>query len=160
MPPASTCCADRESWPRDVSHDASQILLWPCTPNTAAKPRSPSTRSAIGRRAASDPKLPSSEKLQSRHSARLHVQSHLLRIGLFGPQAIVFVTNALTDLVQQSSGAQHRKVAGFMAEFSTEISYGMRTVNPDHKLLSVFFSNQFRPQAPDMACDFVRSTLR
>lgn len=41
-------------WRCDMSHDARQDLLWPCTPNAAAKPRSLFTWSAIGRRAASD----------------------------------------------------------------------------------------------------------
>ncbi len=34
--------------------------------------------------------------------------SHLLHISLLGAQAIVLVTNSLTDLIQKPCGAQHR----------------------------------------------------
>ncbi len=36
----------------------------------------------------------------------------------------------------------------------------MRAIKPGYKPLSAFLSHQFRPQAPDMACGLVRSTLR
>ncbi len=63
--------------------------------------------------AAQGPEPASSHKLQSRHSIRLHLQGLPLHIGLFGGQAIVFVTNALTDLIQQPCGAQQRRGSGF-----------------------------------------------
>ena len=47
-----------------------------------------------------------------------------------------------------------------MAEFSTVFAYSTRAVKLGYKPLSAFFSCQFRPQAPDMACGLVRSTLR
>jgi len=50
--------------------------------------------------------------------------------------------------------------AGFMAEFITIFLYSMRAVELGYKPLSAFFSCQFRPQAPDMACGLVRSTSR
>jgi len=55
---------------------------------------------------------------QSRHLARsskavFQPGCKCKAIGLFGAQAIVFVTNSLTDLIQQPCGAQHRKGGGF-----------------------------------------------
>lgn len=47
-----------------------------------------------------------------------------------------------------------------MAEFNTVYSYSIRAVKLGYKPLSAFLSHQFRPQAPDMACGLVRSTLR
>ena len=47
-----------------------------------------------------------------------------------------------------------------MAEFSAVFSYGIYAAKLGYKPLSTFFSCQFRPQAPDMACGLVRSTLR
>jgi len=47
-----------------------------------------------------------------------------------------------------------------MAEFGAVISYSIYAVKLGYKPISAFFSRQFRPQAPDMACGLVRSTLR
>lgn len=47
-----------------------------------------------------------------------------------------------------------------MAEFGTVLSYSICSVKLGYKPLPAFFSCQFRPQAPDMACGLVRSTLR
>lgn len=47
-----------------------------------------------------------------------------------------------------------------MAKFSTVFSYSIGAVKLGYKPLSALFSHQFRPQVPDMACGFVRSTLR
>ena len=74
-------------------------------------------------------------------------------------KAIVCGTNSLTDLIQQPCGAQHRGESGFMGKFSTVFLCSMRAVELGYKPLSAFFSRQFRPQAPDMACGLVRSTL-
>jgi hypothetical protein len=47
-----------------------------------------------------------------------------------------------------------------MAEFATVFSYSLYAAKLGYKPISAFFSRQFRPQAPDMACGLVRSTLR
>jgi hypothetical protein len=47
-----------------------------------------------------------------------------------------------------------------MAKFSTVFSCSKRAVKLGYKPFSTFFSCQFRPQAPDMACGLARSTLR
>lgn len=66
--------------------------------------------------------------------------AHLLHIVLLGAQAIVLVTNSLTDLFQQPCGAQHRKGAGFMVKFGTVFLYRTNTVNLGYKPLSAFFA--------------------
>jgi hypothetical protein len=43
-------------------------------------------------------------------------------------QAIVFVTNSLTDLLQQPWGAQYRREADFMVVFRTVYSHSLRAV--------------------------------
>lgn len=80
-----------------------------------------------------------------------HEHPNPLHIGLFRTQAIVFVTNSLTDLIQQPCGAQHRGAAGFMAEFSTVFLRNLPDIKPCGKRFFEFFCDQFRPQAPDMA---------
>lgn len=49
--------------------------------------------------------------------------------------------------------------AGFMAASGTVISYRIRTVELGYKPLSAFLC-QFRPKAPEMACELVGSILR
>ena len=75
-------------------------------------------------------------------------------------KAIVFGTNSLTDQIQHRVARNTGGESGFMAEFSTVFLYGMRVVKLGCKPFSAFFPRQFRPQAPDMACGLVRSTLR
>jgi hypothetical protein len=53
-----------------------------------------------------------------------------------------------------------RGVAGFMADFSIVFLHGIYSEMRCYKTIYTFFSCQFRPHAPDMACGFVRSTLR
>ena len=88
-----------------------------------------------------------------------HEHAHRLHIGLLGAQAIVFVTNSHTALIQQPCGAQHRRTEGFMAESKSVFIYSTNTAELGYKPLSAFISFQFIPQAPDMACGLVRSTL-
>ena len=87
-----------------------------------------------------------------------HINAHPLHVGLLGTQAIVFVTNSLTDLIRvaRNTGV----AAGFMAKFSAVFLYSTHTEELGYKPLPALFSCQFRPQAPDMACGLVRSTLR
>lgn len=47
-----------------------------------------------------------------------------------------------------------------MAEFSTVLLCSSYAAKLGYKPFSAFFSCQFRPQAPDMACGLARSTLR
>ena len=68
-----------------------------------------------------------------------HEHAHLLHVGRLGAQAIVFVTNSLTDLIQQPCGAQHRGESGFMGKFSTVRLCSMRAVELGYKPLSAFF---------------------
>lgn len=42
-----------------------------------------------------------------------HEHAHPLHVDLLSAQAIVLVTNSLTDLIQQPCGAQHRRGGGF-----------------------------------------------
>jgi hypothetical protein len=47
-----------------------------------------------------------------------------------------------------------------MAKFNTLFSYSMYAEELGYKPLSAFFSCQFRPQTPDMACGLVPSKVR
>lgn len=89
-----------------------------------------------------------------------HQHAHTLHICLLGAQAIVFVTNALADLIQHPCGAQYRRAAGFMVEFGAIFSYSTNAAKQGYKTRAAFFACQFRPQAPDMACGLVPSSLR
>lgn len=104
-----------------------------------------------------DPELSVRQDPQSRHLMmyEAHRAWHQL-----SARATVFVTNSPTEIVQQPRGAQYRRGGGFHGQLFTVFSYSMRAVKLSHKPLFAFFSCQFRPQAPDMACGLVRSTLR
>lgn len=90
----------------------------------------------------------------------LQEQTHPLHIVLLGAQAIVFVTNSLTDRSSKRVARNTGGAAGFIAKFSTVFLYRIHTEELGYKPLSAFFSCQFRAQAPDMAGGLVRSTLR
>lgn len=74
-------------------------------------------------------------------------------------QAIVLGTNALAGLIKLSCCVLHRG-AGFMAKFSTAITYSACAAEPGSRPLAALFPSQFRQQVPDMACGWARSTFR
>lgn len=65
-----------------------------------------------------------------------HEHAHPLHVRLLGAQAIVFVTNSLTDPVQPPCARSTGGKAVFMAEFITVFSYGIRAVKLGYKPLS------------------------
>jgi hypothetical protein len=65
--------------------------------------------------------------------------AHLLHIGLHGGLNMVSVTNLLANLIQQPFGAQHRRAAGFMAQFGTAYLHRLHIAKLGCKPLLAFF---------------------
>lgn len=81
-------------------------------------------------------------------------------ISLIGDQAIVFIMDTLMNPIQQPGNLQQGGAAGFMTKFSTAFKNNKCTIKQSCRPLSTHFYRQLRPQPPDMACDFLRFTLR
>lgn len=65
-------------------------------------------------------------------------KAHSIQVGLFGLEAIVHVTNPLTDLIKQA-GRLQRRHAGFHGKFIPLYLYKISIAKPGGKRVTLFF---------------------